>query len=76
VGQRQVRRRRRQRQPGEDLADVPQLRRDGAEEFAPDGRVLMALVLGLTLADGRCATAAGDPPKELSPDERKERQAR
>jgi CHAT domain-containing protein len=38
-------------------------------------RVLVGLVLGMTLAGGWCATAADDPPTELTPEQRKELEA-
>jgi hypothetical protein len=38
-------------------------------------RVLAGVVLGLTLAGAGCATAADDPPKELTPEERNELEA-
>jgi CHAT domain-containing protein len=38
-------------------------------------RVLVGLVLGLTLAGGWCATAADDPPTELTTEQRKELEA-
>jgi CHAT domain-containing protein/tetratricopeptide (TPR) repeat protein len=39
-------------------------------------RALVGLVLALTLAGGRCATAADDPPDELTPEQRKELETR
>ncbi|HKB37004.1 MAG TPA: CHAT domain-containing tetratricopeptide repeat protein [Gemmataceae bacterium] len=39
-------------------------------------RVLLGLVLGMTLVDGWCAVAAEDPPKKLTPEERKELEAK
>jgi hypothetical protein len=39
-------------------------------------RGLAGLVLGLTLTGGWCATAADDPPKELTPEQRKELETR
>jgi CHAT domain-containing protein len=39
-------------------------------------RVLVGLVLGMTLAGGWCVTAADAPPKELTPEERKELETR
>jgi tetratricopeptide (TPR) repeat protein len=39
-------------------------------------RVLVGLVLGMTLTEGWWAAAADDPPKELTPEERKELQTK
>ena len=39
-------------------------------------RVLVGLMLGLALAGGWCATAADDPPTELTPEQRKELEAK
>jgi CHAT domain-containing protein/tetratricopeptide (TPR) repeat protein len=39
-------------------------------------RVLVGLVLGMALAAGWCVTAADDPPKELTPEQRKELEAK
>jgi hypothetical protein len=38
-------------------------------------RVLVGLVLGMTLMGGWCVRAADDPPKELTPEQRKELEA-
>src|SRR5262249_11649199 len=46
------------------------------ESEATMTRVLVGLVLGMTLAGGWRATAADDPPKELTPEERKELEAK
>src|SRR5262249_49359533 len=62
------------REPG----GVPERR-----QFRPHGREVrrimkhahVGLVLAMTLAAGWCATAAEDPPKELTPEERKELEA-
>jgi CHAT domain-containing protein len=39
-------------------------------------RVLVGLALGMTLTGGWCARAADDPPKELTPEQRKELEAK